>query len=188
MDSRLREPARPFSRQAHRHTVRPARQGISHPTIRRLNPLVQTINSVPVTSLKQPGRHCLIYLDCQKTFNSFLEQGEGRCGFHIFLAEGLIGHAQHEYTLNKGDNRPETASYKRQADSDEAGTGLAEVEILHAKTSDQYGQQRGNATALAFRAAGVKRIVIASVSAIYRRRNRATALCLKVIAAVTAEL
>lgn len=77
------------------------------------------------------------------------EEGEGGIRVDVFLLEGLVIHAEHEYTLYQGENLPDAAGTEGDDDGEDACHDFAEVEILYAQAAKEYSQQSCHATTLA---------------------------------------
>ena len=79
-----------------------------------------------------------------------LEQRERVGGVGIFSGEVVVAHAEHHYALNQGQKTGYGTARQQAADEeDDAGGGLAEVEVLNTYRAEEDGEKGGHATAFA---------------------------------------
>lgn len=71
----------------------------------------------------------------------FSKEREGRGGVDIFALEFVVRHAEHQDSLDEGDDTPASAGHERDEDRKDAAGGLAEYEILDAECADKNCKQ-----------------------------------------------
>ena len=96
--------------------------------------------------------------------SSHLKDGEIRRIGDVFLFKYLIGHCEHEDTLNKRNYTPSTAGDDCDNDAENAGGSFAHVEILNTEVAEEECEDGCNAAAFAFGTGRLEGIVIVVVA------------------------